>query len=74
MVEDIENSTYDEGLFTYDEWINAHMLLEAEINRIDKNKHFNTINLQYYNSLSTEYRNNILNKDYFECYIKNYLF
>ena len=55
MEEDIENSNYAEGLFTYDEWVNAHILLEAEINRIDKNKHFNTINLQYYNSLSTEY-------------------
>lgn len=64
----------NQGLFPYFCWKDAYKLIEAEINLIDKNKHFNTLNLQYFKSLNNNYRNSIMTKDYYNKYIKNYLF
>ena len=63
-----------DDFFDYNQWKDACELLEAQINLINRNKHFNTLNLQYFNSLSLEYREEVKSQDFFEKYISNLLF
>lgn len=63
-----------DDFFDYNQWKDACELLEAQINLINRNKHFNTLNLQYFNSLSLEYREEVKSQDFFEQYISNLLF
>lgn len=63
-----------QSIFSYDEWKDAYEILEAQINLMNKNKHFNTLNLQYFSSLDSNYKEYVKSKDFFEKYINNSLF
>ncbi len=64
----------EQNIFSYEQWEDAYKILEAQIELINKNKHFNTLNLQYFNSLDSKYREYVESQDFFEKYINNLLF
>lgn len=63
-----------QNIFSYEQWKDAYEILEAQINLINKNKHFNTLNLQYFSLLDIEYKEYVKSQDFFEKYINNLLF
>ena len=64
----------DTMIFNYEQWEDAYKILDAEINLIDKNKHFNTLNLQYFKNLDTEYKEYVKTEEFFKKYINNGVF
>lgn len=64
----------DTMIFGYEEWQDAYKILEAEIELMDRNKHFNTLNLQYFKNLEDEYKKYVLTEEFFNKYINNGVF
>ena len=61
-------------VFRYEDWKNACTFLKAQIEQIDKNKHFNSLELQYFKLLNVDYKEYIKTEEFYEEYIDNLLF
>ena len=58
----------------YNYWLDAIELIEYETSKINKNKHFNTIDLMNYSSINVKDKTQIKSKEFFDSFISNRMF
>lgn len=59
---------------TYEIWKNAIELLEFQIKQKATNKHYRTLNIKFFETLSANYKNKVKTQNYFEEKIKSGIF
>lgn len=55
-------------------WEKAIEIIETTIKLSEKNRHFNTISIDYYKKLKETYKNEVKSQNYYDTKIKNFLF
>lgn len=59
---------------SFELWEKAVDIIDTTVKLSEKNKHFNTINIDYYKKLNEVYKNEVKTKNYYDKKIKNSLF
>lgn len=73
MINEDFNSNF--AYFTnFELWEKAVEIIDTTIKLSEKNKHFNTLNIDYYKKLNETYKNEVKTKNYYDKKIKNSLF